>query len=82
MLVTHEKFGGEPYTWCPKRPGDFDTITWFVVLCQGPSAEDCHPDPMDELDGYSPATFANCPKSSEEHTYCPDDPALALAEAL
>ncbi len=34
LLVTHQKSGQNPGFWCPADPDDYDTLTWFVALCE------------------------------------------------
>ncbi|MBW2453696.1 MAG: hypothetical protein JRI68_04260 [Deltaproteobacteria bacterium] len=34
LLVTHQKRAQNPGYWCPAEPDDYDTLTWFVALCE------------------------------------------------
>jgi hypothetical protein len=75
MLVTHERYGDEPYTWCPRNRGDFDTVTWFVAFCPGGCA----------TPGSEPPSFDECPANGtdavgEPLKYCPDDLSAGIPE--
>jgi hypothetical protein len=60
MLITHEPKQKLPDFWCPKDADDFDTLTWFAVICTK--------DAMDEDD----CDMSNCPLNDAQYEYCGD----------
>jgi hypothetical protein len=65
VLVTHERFGKQPYEECPKDLSDSATLTWFFPICD--TLGDCDAD--------------DCVGEPEGgYVYCPEDPEVALEE--